>query len=176
MKIEFYIGPPDGALTLDLVLVDNEGGIVHTRQVATGFQTPGDAMDALLEAITYMAPPPPDLSGLEIAAEKVTELATGAEEVADAIRILGERLNTVEDRLDAQGSVQPHPGKRSLLPGRDSAAQHHQQQVAQPPAPARPSIRRTNQLPEPDQNLGGRVHGSMFGGPSRRGRGPATEE
>lgn len=136
-----------------------------------GYVTAEQAALALAECLTYAAPPPPDLSGLEAAAEAVSGLATGAEEMADAIRILGERMNTVEDRLDTK-LVPQASGGRSLLPGRQVAAQHQDEIEQRPRRPGPPPIRRTKDLPEAEQNLAGRVHGQgYFGGPSRRGRG-----
>lgn len=139
--------------------------------LGSGYQNPQQALEALAECLTYAAPPPPDLSGLEAAAEAVSGLATGAEEMADAIRILGERMNTVEDRLDTK-LVPQASGGRSLLPGRQVAAQHQDEIEQRPHRPGPPPIRRTKDLPEAEQNLAGRVHGQgYFGGPSRRGRG-----
>lgn len=160
-------------LVLDQGPLFPAGGGPHTIQLQTGYASPAQCVDALVECLTYAAPPPPDLSSLELAAEKVTELATGMEEVGDAIRILGERMNTVEDRLDGAGQVRPDPGRRSLLPQRSGGG------PPQPaPTPQRPAIRRpvyTKDLPEDERQLAERVHGQPFGGPTR-GRGPIAEE
>lgn len=159
-----------------LYLIADQGGttVPHAIQLQTGYASLKECVDALGECLTYAAPPPPDLSSLELAAEKVTELATGMEEVGDAIRILGERMNTVEDRLDGAGQARPDPGRRSLLPQRGGGGPPQ----TETSRPARPSIRRpvyTKDLPEDERQLAERVHGQPFGGPTR-GRGPIAEE
>lgn len=152
------------------LVIDDGAGAVVKKLLQTGYTTAEQALQAVYDCLTYQAPPPPDLSPLEAAAEQVSAIAVAQEEANDAIRILGERMNEVEDKV-ASITVAPPARGNSLLAGRTVAGAGRPAVAPAPPAP--PSIRRqplTRELPEQDQNLGDRVHGQMFGGPVR-GRG-----
>lgn len=174
-KIEFVMRPPDGpedpagwALVAELRDPQSpNSGVDHAVIVQSGFARPEDGMESLVEAISTAIP---DVTPYDDGLLKLSELATAQEEVADAIGVLNGRLQTAEAMLDGMVGAQPQPAVNRLLAGRQVA----QGPPQTPAAPARPAIRRTvmtKDLPEERQDLGGRVHGQPFGGPSRRGGG-----
>lgn len=138
-----------------------------------------EALQALVTALCYGPPDPPDLAPYEEGLTKLGELATQQEDVVSALGELGTRLNQVEDRLDGL-AAQPAaaPVKQSLLPGREVGLNRPQPAKAQlrpQPAPIRRQPPMTKDLPEQQRALPSRVHGQLFGGVSRRGMGPIEE-
>jgi len=148
----------DGTFAIVLQVEGSGPGVT----LQSGYSTVQEALEAFIDCLTTA---PPDLEPYDLAVNRVTDLVNEIEEIVDAIGQLGTRMNEVEDRLAGTGPAQPPAGKRSLLPGRDVARGPIQQPVRQAPPP----LKRTKDRPEGQQGLAQRVHGQLFGGPSRRG-------
>lgn len=164
-------------LTGGFSLVLRLGDDLHIG-VQEGYATERDALVAFIEALTYAAPPPPDLAPYEAGLLALSELATGQEDIGSAITTLGSRMNDVEDKLEAlDGPTQPAqtPGRRSLLPGREVARGPVEPLATPKQGP--PPLRRpmTKDRRDVEEVLASRVHGQLFGGVSRRG-GPTSDD
>lgn len=153
------------------ILVCLDGNPVSV--LAEGLPSAQEAVQALVNGWTAEIPEAPDLTRYDEAVDAVGTLASRVDDVEAALGQVGERLNTAEDRIEAVGQIEVAPpvsGRRSLLPGRAAAGVGVGGQAAGGAVRPRPTIRRqlrTNELPEEQQDLGNRVHGQFFGGPTR---------
>lgn len=138
-----------------------------------GYASPEQALEALVEGLTYAAPPPPDLAIYDDGLAKTTELATMQEEMAEALHNTIARLETLEqlaaDLLQGGAAAAPARPKNRFLAGAPTSAHptHAPAPAAHAPPPLRRQTRMTATLPEVDQDLPARVHGQPFGGPMR---------
>ena len=102
----------DGTGLIALVLCLN-GVPLHTIQ--KGYHSDAEAVEALLTALTYAAPDPPDLTGYDVGIEKTTELIGQMEEVMSALMEVGGRLENLESAPAVQLQPVTAAPRRSLL-------------------------------------------------------------
>lgn len=123
IKIEVLAeGPESYALCVSL---DGEAPLVLQK----GYHSEKQATAALVEALTFA---PPDMSALEEAMGQVGQLLDAVHNLNEAMTAVGDRLNTIEDRMDdlEKAGVPMVPGNALLRPRAAARAQ------ANSPAPA----------------------------------------
>lgn len=135
---------------LYIIQLDSENGSRST--LAEGFTSQQQALDALMECLTYAAPPPQDLTTLE-------EAVAPVQGMMDRITDLEQALQTLGDRF-AEFTVRPTAVVATRQPVRPLAG-----------APTavntpRPSIRR----PAVERSIGMESHAGAITGGAMRGR------
>lgn len=120
--IEVRHNPGQGDFALCLVSGE------HVLELQSGFVSELEAMQALVECLTYAPPPPPDFSHLEAAAGELGQIKDDVQSLNEAMNLVGERL----DVLESGRAPAAAPAARVAAP-------------VMPPPPAerqRPTIRR----------------------------------
>jgi hypothetical protein len=147
--------------TIALAVHTSDGAELTIKELQTGYADPGAALDAYMDALTYAAPPPPDMGIYDIGLTRVGQLVDQMGDVTEAIPQIVQRLEDAEEAIKAGvGPATTAPVKRinPLLAGKDAAAVH----AAQPKPPTRPPPPAIRRVPA---DAAVRVHGSYAGGP-----------